>query len=293
MYKVKALDNINPSENVSVYSYMAYGTEPEHNHDFIELVYVSSGNGSHSLNGTHLDIGRGDLFFLNIGQSHMFHSDNGMELINILLQPQFISEELIHSENALEILGLFLFEEFNGVIDKLISHISFRGNEMLETEVLIKAMVKEYADKKTGYRIALKGYIQVLLTKIFRHMQGMPTNGMLQQINKISPEIVKYIEENLYENITLQELAKKSFYNPSYFSTVFKAVYGKTLTEFIHEKRIQEAVRLLHESENSVEEICLKVGYRDKKQFYKVFKEQMGKTPGEFRKPKNGDGSHF
>lgn len=284
MLEIKAKDFIKPEEKISVYRYMAYGTEPEHTHDFIELVYVYSGSGSHGLNGTHIDVSRGDLFFLNIGQSHTFHSKDGMELVNILLQPRFISEELIHSENALEILGLTLFEEFGGTVDKLFSYISFRGKELLEIEAIMDEMIKEHAGKQTGYRIALKGYMEVLLTKIFRRMGNMDAGHMLQQLDRISPGLLKYIEENCFENLTLTELARKSFYNPSYFSTVFKAVCGKTLTEFIHEKRIQEAVRLLKETQDSIEEICTRVGYRDKKRFYQLFKEQTGSTPGDLRR---------
>lgn len=284
MYEIKAQDYINPGDKICVYKYKATGTESEHTHDFIELVYVYSGSGNHTVNGEYADISRGDLFFINIGQSHSFHSNEGMELVNILLQPRFISEELIYSENALEILALSLFEEFNGIVDRLVPHISFQGKDMLETEEVIKAMVKEYAEKETGYRIALKGYMEVLLTKIFRRMKSMPSKGMLQHIDKISPGLLKYIEENCFQNISLTELAQKSFYNPSYFSTIFKAVYGQTLSEFIHEKRIQEAVRLLQKTEDSVEEICDRVGYRDKKRFYKLFKEQTGSTPGELRR---------
>lgn len=283
MHEIKAHDYINPEEKISVFSYTALGTEFEHTHDFIELVYVLSGSGLHSVNGTHLETGRGDLFFLNIGQSHTFHSEKGMKLINILLQPRFISEELIHSENAIEILALSLFEEFNGMVDRLITHISFRGKELMETEGILEMMVKEYSDKHTGYRVALKGYMEVLLTRILRRMKGMPQEGMIWHIDRISPELLKYIEENCFENITLNELAQKSFYNPSYFSTIFKAVYGKTLTEFIHEKRIQGAIHLLQKSGDSVEDISRKVGYRDRKQFYKLFREQTGITPGEMR----------
>jgi AraC-like DNA-binding protein/mannose-6-phosphate isomerase-like protein (cupin superfamily) len=284
MHTIKAIDHIKAEENISVYSYTACGTEMEHTHDFIELVYVLSGSGTHAVSGNHSNIERGDLFFLNIGQSHTFYSKEEIKLVNILLQPQFISNELLHSENALEILGLSLFEEFNGTVDRLFSHISFCGKEMLEMEGILEDMMKEHAGKEMGYRIALKGYMEVLLTKIFRRMKTMHSEGILQQINKISPEILKYIENNCFENITLKELARKSFYNPSYFSTVFKAVYGKTLTEFIHEKRIQEAVRLLQISEESVEEICIRIGYQDKKRFYLIFKEYTGSTPGEMRK---------
>jgi AraC-like DNA-binding protein len=115
-------------------------------------------------------------------------------------------------------------------------------------------------------------------------MKITPAEGIISHIHRISPEIIRYIEENCFENITIKELAQKCFYNPSYFSTVFKAIYGKTLTEFIHEKRIQEAVRLLMETDDNIDRISLSVGYQDRKQFYKLFKDQTGITPGEMRK---------
>ena len=57
-----------------------------------------------------------------------------------------------------------------------------------------------------------------------------------------------------------------------------------SLSEYIKEKRIQEAARLLKNSDLSNEEIMLKVGYTDKKQFYKNFKEIYNETPAQYRK---------
>lgn len=283
MKMFRAVDHIREDENISVYSYTTSQTELEHTHDFIELVYILSGSGTHKVNGCQSSIHRGDFFFLNIGQAHTFYSKEEMQLVNLLVQPQFISEELLHSENALEILSLSLFGEFSGTLDQLFPHISFCGTQMLELEGILEAMIKEYAEKETGYRIALKGYLEVLLTRIFRRMKLMESGGLLQHIGKISPEILNYIESNCFENITLKELASKSFYNPSYFSTVFKEVYGKTLTEYIHEKRIQEAIRLLQDSDLNIDDICNRVGYQDKKRFYHRFKEYTGSTPGRLR----------
>ena len=134
-----------------------------------------------------------------------------------------------------------------------------------------------------SYHIALKGYLFVLLTKIFREMQNADTGRILQHVHKITPDILKYIEEKCFEKITLNELAQKCFYNPSYFSRIFKECFGKSLTDFIHEKRIAEAVRLLKETDLSIDDICTCVGYREKKQFYKTFRRIMGNTPGKTR----------
>ncbi|NSW90624.1 MAG: helix-turn-helix transcriptional regulator [Firmicutes bacterium] len=51
--------------------------------------------------------------------------------------------------------------------------------------------------------------------------------------------MLKHIEENYNKKLTLNELARSSFYNPSYFSRIFKECYGKILTEYISEKRLE------------------------------------------------------
>ena len=123
----------------------------------------------------------------------------------------------------------------------------------------------------------------VLITKFLREIRKKQMCSFDRQLQKIMPEILQYIEENYRNPLSLEELAEKSFYNPSYFSRIFKELYGKTLTEYITEKRINEAVKLLEDTSISIEDVCHKIGYSDKKHFYKVFKQKMKLTPGQYR----------
>lgn len=274
-------------ENINIYKYIAKENEAKHTHAFIEIVYILSGKGKHSVNDMWYPVERGNLLFINFGQTHSFCSVDNMEIVNCLIQPEFIDKELIHSENAFEMLVLSAFEDFNLDSDKLIPRLLFKGKDMIEIEMLIDSMLDEFAAKRTNYKTVLKGYLLVFLTKIFREMQNTDSANILKQMNRITPDILKYIEDNCFEKITLKELAQKCFYSPSYFSHMFKNYYGKTLTEFINEKRIQEAARLLQETNYSIEEVSLRVGYQDRKQFYKVFKEHMGVTPSTLRRASN------
>lgn len=284
MQTYRAAESIRPDEKIRVYSYTAQGTEAEHTHDFMEMAYVISGSGVHAMAGLRAPMSRGDFFFIGIGQSHAFSARPEMRLVNVLLQPQFLGDELLHAENAADFLNLSLFEEFAGALDHTVPHISFAGGEMHDTEALLTAMARESALRQMGYRAALKGYMEVLLTRIFRRMQAVEEPGFLRHIPRLPPEILRYIEANYAEPLTLTELARKSFYTPSYFSTVFREACGRTLTEYIHEKRMQEAVRLLKTTDESVEEIALRVGCRDRKRFYQAFREYTGATPGQLRR---------
>jgi AraC family L-rhamnose operon transcriptional activator RhaR len=283
MREYKAKDLINHEENISFQKSFIDGEEQTHTHDFMEIVYISSGKGQHCINGISFDVERGDTLLINFGQTHSFRSAGQMAYVNCILLPEFMGRELINSENALDILALASFEDFGGHVDNATPKISFRGSEMIEIEEIVGYMVKEFEEKHIGYCSVLKGYICVFLAKIFREMRTNDTIGVMQHVSKISPDIIKYIEENCFEKITLEELAQKCFYNPSYFSKVFKECYGRNLTGFIHEKRVNAAMKMLKETSLSVEEICYRVGYKEKKQFYKIFRKYVGVTPRSVR----------
>ncbi|MCK9251216.1 MAG: AraC family transcriptional regulator [Clostridiales bacterium] len=266
-------------EQIALKAYTPAGSEPEHTHEFLEIVYVMAGSGRHVINARPYPVGRGDLLFITTGQTHAFTSDGDMQIVNCLVDLGFIDRELLHADNALEILALSSFADFDIPADKIIPHVHFAGADLLEAEQLIQGMLQEFSAKPVNYRTALKGYLLVLLTKIFRAI-ARETGSVLPHLHRVAPEILQYIENNLDRKITLQELAQRCFYNPSYFSRVFRDVYGKNLTEYIAEKRIQEADRLLCETTLSIEEISSRVGYQDRKQFYEVYKRLLGVSPG-------------
>lgn len=278
-----AKDCINTTENINVYH--VEGTNAsEHIHDFLELVYIVSGSGCHMIGGVSYQVEQGDLIFCNFGQTHAYRSSNQMKMINCLLNPVFLGQELLNSENALEILALSSFQEFNNSIYRILPIVKFNDIDKVQVEIILEMMIKELQNKQIGYRNSLKGYTHILLTKVFREMHKTDSTGILYHVNCLSPEILKYIETNCFEKLSLTELAERCFYSPAYFSRIFKECFGKTLTEYIHERRVSEAVRLLSETDMSVEAICNNIGYQDKKQFYKIFRKYIGTTPQAFRK---------
>lgn len=284
MYIYKADETMKYKENISLVVNCAESEVQQiHTHEFIEIVYIASGKGRHCINDITYDVERGDTIFINFGQTHSFTSEGKMQYVNCILLPEFMSNQLIDSENALDILALSFFDDFGGHIENLTPKVSFRGDKMIEAEEIIKMMVREFEEKQLGYKSILKGYLTVYLSKILREMRNSDVAGITGHVHKISPDILKYIEENFNEQVTLKELAQKCFYNPSYFSRVFKECYGKNLTDYIHEKRITAAMRLLRESLLSIEEISAQVGYNEKRQFYKMFRQYTGMTPKNYR----------
>lgn len=287
LYSAKNL--INPEENIALTKNVHVEMEPLHYHDFIEIAYIFSGEGYQQINNLSREVKRGDILFLSMSDHHMFYPKNRLGVINCLIKPEFISDKLINYENATDILTLTNFECFSGCKNHFSPLFSFLGSELVEIENIYEKMLNEYENKKTGYKLVMHSYFNILLTCIFRHIKESTYDTKLhEEFMKITPKVLEYIEKNYKKKLTLDELARQGFYNPTYFSTVFKNCFNMTLTDYISQKRLMTAMEYLEETSLPVSKICNLVGFGNKGQFYKKFSDFTGITPRQYREEKRG-----
>ena len=97
----------------------------------------------------------------------------------------------------------------------------------------------------------------------------------------------RYIREYYNQGITLEEIAVRLHVTEEYLSTRFKKETGKSFTETIRKFRIEKIKELLRMSTLKLNQIADIVGYSDPKYMSKVFKEEVGILPSEYRKQKN------
>jgi YesN/AraC family two-component response regulator len=92
------------------------------------------------------------------------------------------------------------------------------------------------------------------------------------------------IDSDLSAELSLHPLAAHQGISDGYLSMIFKKETGKTVSEYIREKRIQHAMHLLSTTHLQIQTIALHCGIMDVQYFSKIFKKQTGKTPLEYRK---------
>lgn len=105
---------------------------------------------------------------------------------------------------------------------------------------------------------------------------------------------IDYICENLHTRITIKTLAELVKLNESYLSRLFKNEVGKTISEYIQDKKIETAQNMLIYSNFSPAEIALILAFPNQSYFTEVFHKKTGMTPKSyqvlnFRKMKIGD----
>lgn len=109
----------------------------------------------------------------------------------------------------------------------------------------------------------------------------------LQQQDKnlvVIQKCQEYMQENYWEDLSLDFLAKLFHFNPSYFSNLFKSKAGIGFSEYLLHIRIQQAKSLLVSSNKKISDIARQVGFRDAAYFNKLFKRATGVSPNSFRR---------
>jgi|GEM_PF-794088 len=96
--------------------------------------------------------------------------------------------------------------------------------------------------------------------------------------------IKEYIESHLGDGLSLEELGEHVHLHPVYLSKLYKQETGENLSAYIAAKRLEKASRLLTESSLHVVDISQMVGYKKTQYFIKLFKDEYGVTPQQYRR---------
>lgn len=98
--------------------------------------------------------------------------------------------------------------------------------------------------------------------------------------------VCDYIDHHLDEDISMNMLAEKMGISEGHLSRTFKKLRNRSILDYMTEKRMKEAKRLLEETNLNVEDIASLCGYRTFHYFSRKFKESCGYTPTQYRETK-------
>lgn len=251
----------------------------KHSHDFYEIAFITKGSGFHVLNSMRHPIESGALFLITPKSEHtLISSTKDFEWINVLFFPSIINPSLLDIANTSDILKTLITSNTIHYTPDNLSDIELQSNNQ-DIRRIFEEMLLEFQQQKAGYQNLLKGYLEVLLVKIFRAYSCDSSPDM-----KIAQKVVNLLyERSFQDDFNINELAKKVFYSPQYFRKLFKQETGVPLSTYIRKKRLEYAKQLLETTDLSIMKIMEKSGFNDTKSFYAAFKKTYGKTPASIR----------
>lgn len=124
-----------------------------------------------------------------------------------------------------------------------------------------------------------------IVDRLYSKVTEKPTED--EEVSLMVKRARQLIEEYYNQGITLEETAQKLCVSEEYLSSQFKKETGASFTETVRKYRIEKVKELLLHSQLKLNQIAELVGYSDPKYMSKVFKEEVGILPAEFRKSQN------
>ncbi len=175
-------------------------------------------------------------------------------------------------------IGEFLRAVTSYVPTKNVIKGALENSELCE---LVKNIVKTYREDGSEYRdTVLKGYITALLGRILS-MTELRKNE-IEKPNTVS-EIMDFCNRHYSEKLSLEYLEAELHISKYYISHVINERIGVSFNDFVNSIRINEASRMLVESDKPIKEISAEVGFSTQRTFDRAFKRQKGETAREYR----------
>lgn len=162
-----------------------------------------------------------------------------------------------------------------GALDELEG--SFAGDLLMEQ--LARLLISEAAQLDPVYRTALT---QTLVTRILQSAQTKTSAGALVKWRLLRVQSV--IEARFTEPLRLRDLAAAAGLSRMHFAAQFRAATGSSPHEYLLCRRIEAAKTMMAETETSLAEIALNVGFQAQTHFTTVFKRLTATTPAQWRR---------
>lgn len=124
---------------------------------------------------------------------------------------------------------------------------------------------------------------QALMNEMAHSYCRLVRKYAIRQYSPMVQKTVTYIGSNLSGDLSLSVLASTQNINASYLSSLFRKETGKTVTEYVNEKRMEAAAQLLRTTRLQIQTVAQHCGMSDVNYFSKLFKKHHEMTPKQYR----------
>ncbi|CAM3553093.1 AraC family transcriptional regulator [Marinicrinis lubricantis] len=247
-----------------------------HFHPNYQIHYLLKGKLNYVIDNRKYTVQQGDLLFIN--KYDVFQTVSSDD------SPTF-ERIVIHFTDGRIQPMLLLQTDKVLPFNRLSRFIRFTEEEQRSIEPLLFKMLEEDQKQNEYYEFTLQAsFIQLLVQlRRFEEKNLEWSKSSHPMYRKIS-EITAYLGGRFEQEFHLNEIAQKFYISPSYLSRVFKMLTGFYMSEYVRILRIRESQRLLGETNEKVQDIAAKVGFREISHFNKTFKNITGHTPLTYRK---------
>ncbi|MGY1691975.1 AraC family transcriptional regulator [Geodermatophilus sp. SYSU D01105] len=259
-----------------------------HAHDFLVLSYVERGAGRLRVDARTWEVGAGDLFVVAPGE--VVVPELSAHLADAVVWSVYFPPDAVErrspgsfgSWRAHPLLFPFVGGRAGGV-----QRLSVPEPERTAWSRRLADLERELRERREGYAEAALAILTLLLVDLARLAAGVPGHLRLRD-EPLLAAVFDVVERRFAEPMSLREVADAVGLSPGHLTTVVGRRTGRTVQQWITERRLAEARRLLAETDLTVSAVAGRVGYADAGYLIRRFRAAHGVPPQEWRRASRG-----
>lgn len=255
-----------------------FAAVPLHWHNDMEIIYIKKGKGMVTADLAPFLVKEGDIVVVPPGQLHAIEQSEqySMEYENIIF-----SLSMLMAAQGDTCTEKFFQPLAQGQIP-FPNHFS-KGSPLYPAlSRCLDAMDEICKTFPEGYQLAIKGQLFSFFYGLAPASSGSLPRRKHKSLDRLK-DILKYVETNYHEKITIADAAGICGFSESHFMKFFKTAMAVSFTDYLNSYRLTMAARMLASSSDSIANIAAETGFENLSYFNRIFKRKYGCTPTGFR----------
>lgn len=257
----------------------------QHAHDFLLLAYFDRGGGSLRLAGKDWQIETGDVYIVAPGEA-VGATDDPAGLSRVQAWAVYFPADALGRHAS----GVFLSWRAHPLLFPFVRGATGGAQRLRVPHAdrptwshRFEELDRELRERRDGHREAALALLALLLIAVGRLAVDVVGDLRLSD-EPLLADVFAFIEERHHEPVSLRDVAVAVNLTPGHLTTVVKRRTGRTVQEWITERRLAEARRLLSQTDLPVDQVGRRAGYGDAGHFTRSFKRMHGVTPVQWRR---------
>jgi len=242
---------------------------------FHKICWVAVGRGTLESEDGSENLVKDDFLLLPAGWSHRFVDRPGKPLTLVIF---CLSKGFVGEEDSRQITSLW-----KGVLQHHRAGVAVCAQSAFHRHALIEQFrmgLREQENRSVGWETALEAVAGRVLVCFGRRYCESRVDHRESSSSTVAGA-AEYLRSHPYERLQIEEVAKRCGISARRFTELFKKQTGKTFSHYLNHERIRYACRRLEET-GHILYACHESGFNDLAYFYRVFKNEMEMTPGQF-----------
>jgi len=251
-------------------------------HDFWELVYVDRGQLLVTAGEKKYILNAGEMIFHKPGEFHAIECIDGSPanaIVSAFVCNNKCMKYFEHRYSRLtERDREYLFEALRARPADFLSQSGYNG----------AIISQNYYDNDFGAKQMIRANLELLLITLIRKRSSpriigrVKSYSQLNNIRKITEQIITYLEEHIAEKLTLDQIANDLGYSVSQMEKHFRNQTGRGIIDTFIELKLYEARRLLGSGQMNISQVASYLNYSSSAYFSRLFKKKFNMTPSEY-----------